>query len=505
VTAADKKQVLRELGSAVQEIRGRLGEALSTMKKFNTPLDQATTSSLEALRAYTLGRKALERREDATAVSLFLRATKLDPNFALAYGYLGMSYMNLGETILGAENTRKAYDLRARVSEREKFYIESHYLHNVRGDLIKAREVYELWSQTYPDDLVPVSNLAGIYTAFGLYEGALAEDLRASRIEPTNASNYSDRVADYLYLNNVEAGEKLAEQALARSLDSPRLRIGLYLLAFLRNDKAGMAKQASWGAGKSGVEDKFLALDAETAAHGGRLAAARGLSLRAVTAAQNAAYNEAAATYEVSSALREALMGDAADARRHVIAALSISKGRDVEATAALTLSLIGEVAQSQKLVSDLDERFPEDTIVQFSYLPMVRGQIALDDHDPTKALAVMEADAMYELGDPGDLTIAPTVMCAIYVRGEAYLAANEGNKSAIEFTKILSHPGVVQNKLIGPLAYLGIARALKLQGDLAKARVAYEEFFALWQEADPDIPILIQAKREYSSVSQRH
>lgn len=408
--------------------------------------------------------------------------------------------MNLGETVLAAENSKKAYDLRARVSERERFYIDSHYLHNVVGDLGKASEVYELWSQTYPDDVVPAANLGDIYTNLGQYDRALAEDLRAFRVDPTNASNYADRVADYIYLNRLEEAEITAKQALSKNFDSPKLHARLYLLAFQRNDESGMAQQVSWSAGKPGVEDILFALEAQTAAYNGRLTTAREFSRRAVTAALNSGHKEIAAKYEVSAALRESLIGEPIKARGHIVGALALSTGRDVQAAAALTLALIGEAARSQKLASDLEKRYPVDTIVQFNYLPAIRGSLALDNHDSGKAIAAIEAAAMYELGDPADDAMTP-VMCAVYVRGQAYLAAGDGKRSAVEFRKILDHPGVVQNGLIGALARLQVGRAYVLLGDKAKARAAYKGFFVLWKDADPDIPILKHAKAEYAKL----
>jgi tetratricopeptide (TPR) repeat protein len=500
VTSSSKKQVLRALGSAATQLRSTLGESLASMKKFDSQLDQATTPSLEALQAYSLGRRALWKNENATAVLLFRRATQLDPNFAMAYASLGMSYMNLGEAVLAAESTKRAYELDAQVSEREKFYIESHYLQNMTGDLQKACEVYELWAQTYPDDVVPHANLGGIHMQLGHYERALREDLQVFRLDSANASNYGDRVVDYMNLNRLEEAETTAKEAASKNLDSPNVHTGLYRLAFLRNDGSGIAQQVSWGAGKPGIEDIFLALEAETAAYGGRLTTARGLSRQAVLAAQNLGDKETAANYEVLSALRESLMEQPREARKRVTVALVLSKGPHIEASAALALALIGDSARAQRLADDLATRFPENTIVQFNHLPTIRAQVALDGRDYRKAIAAVEVATPYELGKTLEWAISPA-MCPVYVRAQAYLGARDGNKAAIEFQKILDHPGVVQNNLIGALAHLGLARAQRLKGDRVRARAAYQDFLILWKNADPDIPILKRTKAEYAEL----
>jgi tetratricopeptide (TPR) repeat protein/predicted Ser/Thr protein kinase len=293
VTAASKEKVLDALGDAASKLRGELGESLATVQKFDVPLVQETTSSLEALKAYSLGQKILVAKGDwAAAVPLFQRAIRLDPNFAMAYATLGVDYSNLGETSLASENTKKAYELRERVSEREKFYIESHYYHYVTGDLEKARQAYELWAQTYPRDLVPPNNLGVIYENLGEYDKALAESLEALRLGPGSGASYATLVAHYLYLNRLQEARATADEAQAKNLDSPPLRFKLYVLAFLENDAARMAQQVAWSAGKPGVEDALLGGEADTAAYSGRLAKARELSRRAVTSAGRASGRE---------------------------------------------------------------------------------------------------------------------------------------------------------------------------------------------------------------------
>ncbi len=419
----------------------------------------------------------------------------------MAYASLGTSYGNLGETSLGAENTRKAYELRERVSEREKFYIESHYYSIVTGDLEKARRTYELWAQTYPRDWLPPDNLGGIYRILGQYDKRLAENRETLRLDPTSAWSYAYLVYPYLNLNRLGEARATAEEAQAKQLDSPLLRIGLYQLAFLQNDPAGMAQQVTWAAGKSGVEDVLLAREADTAAYSGRLGEARDFSRRAVASAERAAEKEKAASYEVDAALREALFGNAAAGRQRAAAALGLSIGRDVRYGAALALAMAGDAARAQALAEDLAKRFPEDTLVQFNYLPTLHAQLALSRNNASKAIEALQAAAPYELGDPTEaftfLSLYP-----VYVRAEAYLAGHhETGAAAAEFQKILDHGGVVFNEPIGALAHLGLARASALAGDNVKSRMVYQDFLTLWKDADPDIPILKRAREEYAKL----
>jgi Flp pilus assembly protein TadD len=497
--ATGKEQVLAAMDKAAANLRAKLGESLSTVQKFDTPIEQATTPSLEALQAYSLGRQALAAKGDnAAAIPFFQRAIALDPNFAMAYASLGTSYDNLGETSLGTENMRKAYELRERVSEREKFYIESHYHSIVTGDLEKARRTYELWAQTYPRDWLPPDNLGGIYRILGQYDKRLEENRETLRLDPTSAWSYAYLVYPYLNLDRLEEARATIKEAQSKQLDSPLLRIAQYQLAFLQNDAAGMAQQVSWAAGKSGVEDVLLARQADTAAYFGRLREARDFSRRAVASAQLAEEKEKAASYEAEAALREALFGNAAEGRQRAAAALGLSNGRDVKYAAALALAMTGDASRAQALADDLAKRFPEDTLVQYNYLPTLQGRLALTRNDAPKAIQALETAAPYELGDPTEaftfLSLYP-----VHVRGEAYLAdSQENGKAATEFQKILDHRGVVFNEPIGALAHLGLARAYVLKGDSGKAREAYKDFFTLWKDADSDIPVLKEAKAEY-------
>lgn len=442
-----------------------------------------------------------EKSDFAAAVPLFQRAVSVDPNFALAYSSLGNAYWSLGETKMGAENVRKAYALRQRVSDRERFYIECNYEWAI-GDLERARRAYELWAQTYPRDFTPPRNLAAIYASLGKYDNALAESREAFRLDSGSAMSYFYVVTAYLSLNRLEEARATAQEAQAKSFDSPWLRFNLYQLAFLQNDAAGMALQAAWAVGKPGVEDVLFGAQADTAAYSGRLLDAREFSRRAVASALRGKERETAASYEADVAVREALLGDEAEARARAAAALTLSTARDVLYGAALALAVTANArvqTQTEKLIDDLAKQFPEDTLVQFSYIPTIRAQLAFNRKEFSKAIDVLQAAAPYEFGS--STTALFPALIPIYLRGNAYLALGRGGEAVGEFQKILDHSGVVLNEPIAALAHLGLARGKAISGEKTKARSAYQDFLSLWKDADTDIPILKQAQTEYAKL----
>jgi len=499
VTAENKRHVLDALVTAASAIRSKLGESLATIQKFDVPLDQATTSSLEALQAFTLGQKAMVEKTDfAAAISLFQRAISLDPNFAAAYSTLSIDYNNLGETALAAENAKKAYDLRGRVSELEKLQISAFYYNFVSGDLQKAAATYRLWAETYPRDSGAHGILNGVYISLGQYDKALDEANVALRLEPVGIT-YGAVGFCYLSLNRLDEAKAIFAEAQTNHHDSAFNHNNLYFVSFLEHDAAGMARERAWGTGRPGLEDFMLYLEALTAAYSGRLAQARDLFRRAADSAGHTQEKETAAGYRAGAALTEALFGNAAQAKSDAAAARAESRGRDVETAAALAYALGGGVAQGQSLADDLAKRFPEDTLAQFEYLPEIRAEIALDQHASPKAIEVLQASSSYELGSP--TSAIGLALYPVYVRGLAYLAANDGPAAAAEFQKILDHPGVALNEPIGALAHLQIARAFALEGQKDKSRAAYQDFLKLWKDADPDIPILLAAKSEYAKL----
>jgi serine/threonine protein kinase/Flp pilus assembly protein TadD len=495
-TANGKEQALKALGEAATKMRVKLGESLASVQKYDAPPENVTTPSLEALKAYSLAYQAqVVKRDNAAAVALFLRAVSLDPNFAMAYARLGTNYLGLGETARAAENTRKAYELRERVSEREKFYITSHYEYTVTGNLEATRKAYELWAQTYPRDEIPPGNLAILYGALGDNDKALAALQEALRLNPGSGLSYTNLVSGYVSVNRLDEARATAQEAQAHHLDNPVIHQTLYLIDFLQHDAAGMDREAAGVMGKPGFEDVMLESESDTAAYAGQFSKARELTRRASESAQRVDEKETAAGYEGEAAWREALVGNMSLAKQQAQAALAVSTGRDVEAISAIALALAGDPAQATRLAADLTKRFPEDTIVQFNYLPTIHAATALQGGSATKAVEALIPVASYELGSVGQ-SLYP-----VYLRGEAYVAAHQGSAAAAEFQKILDHPGVVVNEPIGALAHLGLARAYALSGDSAKSRSEYQNFFALWKVADADIPILKQAKAEYARV----
>ena len=498
-TANGKEQVLTALGKAASEIRVKLGESLASIQKYNTPLADVTTPSLEALQAYTLAWKANVGGDPPTAIPLLQRAISLDPNFAMAYAVLGNSYVNLGEGAEAAEPLKKAYDLRERVSEWEKFYISAHYDMGVVGDLQSALQVCRLWSQTYPHDSVPLANRGYIDGILGQLPDGLAAARQALDIAPDSALNYGNLAGAYLADLRLDEAEAILQQAHARGLDSPLTHGIAFQLAFLRNQPAGMAREAAWGMGKPGVEDGALYAESDVAAYAGQLAKADELTARAIASAQHAGEQETAANYAAEAALRLAIFGEAARARAQAAAAARLSSSRNVQAVDAIALGLAGDSSAAAKLADTLNRAFPQDTIVQSIYLPQIHAAVALDQKDPTKAIAALQPAAPYDSGSPTQ-AIALALYPA-YLRGQAYLAAHQGSQAATQFQAILDRRGIVMYAPIGALAHLGLGRARAMSGDFAGARKAYQDFFALWHGADPNIPILQQAKSEYTKL----
>jgi DNA-binding winged helix-turn-helix (wHTH) protein/tetratricopeptide (TPR) repeat protein len=493
--ASDKSQVLDALGKAASEMRRRLGESLSTVQKYNTPLEQATTPSLEALQAYTLGGKS---GDFPAAIPFFQRAIQLDPDFAMAYDQLGGAYQSIGETTMGAENMRRAFELRGRVSELEKLAIEGDYYRGVTGNMLNAKRSYALGEQIYPREPFFRGGLGLIYMALGQYESALKEHQQVLRLSPYDSVAFRFVAYTYLLLDRVEDAAATAREARAKGLDSA-LGPTVYLIAFYQNDAPEMARQVAAAAGKTGEEDLLLALNADTAAYFGHLRRARELSRQASNSARRAGENEASATYENVAGLREGLFGNTDKAREQIRVARPLPSEGDPYYGFALALAYARNANGVQRLVEDFNKRFPEDTTVQ--YLPTLRGKLALMHSNPQQALSDLELAAPYELGTPAIGFYNWPNLYPVHVRGEAYLAARKGSEAASEFQKILDHRGIVLNEPIGALAHLQLGRAYAMQGDTAKSRAAYQDFLNLWKDADQDIPILIQAQAEYTKL----
>jgi serine/threonine protein kinase/tetratricopeptide (TPR) repeat protein len=490
--AAGKETVLKALDAAAVSLRGKLGESLSSVEKYATPVEEATTPSLEALKAYSLGVKTAHAEGDAAALPFFKRAVDLDPNFAMAYAGMSGVYRDLRELGRAAENAREAYELREKVSERERFLIEAGYYFFATGELEKAAQTYELWRQTYPREALPYRRLGLISATLGHWEKALEEHREALRLEPNNGSNYDNLGFAYTVLNRLDEAEAVYKQAEERKLENEYLLQNRYLLAFLKGDAAQMAQLASAAMGKPGAEYLLLARQADTEGWYGKLKNAHELTGRAMDSAQHNDAKEAAAAYQAAAALREVESGNREQARAEAKAALKLAPTRDVRAVAALALARAGDTAGAEKLAAELDKAFPLGTTVQRLVLPNIRAAVALQRKDPDRAIELLKVASTIEIGGVGH---------PAYLLGEAYLMLHDGSRAAAEFQKFIDHRGAVGNSQLGALARLGLARAYALQGDTAKARTAYQDFLTLWKDADPDIPILKQAKAEYAKL----
>jgi Flp pilus assembly protein TadD len=517
--ATGKDAVLDSLGKIADSLRAKLGESLSSIRKYDMPLEDATTPSLDALNAFTLARKTQREKGDASSIVHYKRAIELDPNFALAYAGLAAAYDDLGQVHFAGENAQKAFDLRDHVSEREKLRIAAFYHSYVTGDTGQAIAAYHLWTQSYPRDPLPLASLASLHALLGQYDKSVAESLDAQRLDPDSVLIYSNLGSDYLALGRRGEAKSAFDQAAQQKVDGSVLRLARYELAFLEGDAAGMAAQLAWSAHEPG-EGIFLSSQSDTEAYYGRLRKARELSRRAAEASGRSDMSEAAAIWEASAALRECDFGNLELARRGAESALAHSTGKQLWALAALTFARSGDAARAESLVQKLQQNYPSDTLLGYYWLPVIRGSIELRRGDPAKALESLQVAAPYDSADPFPITSSPLGnMYSVYVRGQAFLLAHRGAEAAAEFQKILNEPGLVLNGTIGALSRSELARAYASQLDAAntgagpasfaganddpksKARAQYEAFFALWKDADPDVPFLKEAKAAYAKV----
>jgi serine/threonine protein kinase/tetratricopeptide (TPR) repeat protein len=499
--AADKEGVLKALDKATVSVRGQLGESLSSVEKYATPLGEATTPSLEALKALGLGTKTLYAKGNTAALPFFKRAVELDPNFALAYHSMALSYRNLNQGALSADNARKAYALRDKVSEQERFAIEAYYYADVTGELEKAAEASELWQKDYPKDAAPYGELAVIYCHLGNHERELEEDRGAVRLAPNYGAVYQNLAAGYINLNRLDEAEAVYKQVEERKLVSAeRLLQDHYLLAFLEGDTTQMAQLAASAMNKPGTEDLLLATEADTEAWHGKLKKARALTERAIDSAKRNDAQETAATYLAVAALREVVAGNREQARAEAHTALKLGPSSNVQKFTALALARVGDTAAAQKLAAEIDKTFPLDTTVQRYWLPTIGAAVALQRKDPNRAVELLKVVSTIELGLPNNSGLN-VVLYPVYLRGEAYLMSHDGIAAAAEFQKFVDLYGLVVNFPLGALARLGLARAYSLQGDALKARAKYQDFLTLWKDADSDNPVYKQARAEYAKL----
>ncbi len=500
VTAENKEHILKALDRAATKLREKLGESLSTVEKFDAPLDQATTPSLEALKALSVGVKTLQENGSAAAIPFFNRAIELDRNFTAAYEALGISYSNLREPGLATSNLQKAYGLRGRVSEREKFRISASYYLLATGELEKAIQVYELWAQTYPRNSEPFGNLGVDYTYLGQYEKAIAASREDLRLNPGSAAAFTNLVSLYPAVNQLAEADLTYQQAIAHKVNNPFLHGNRYGAAFLANDTAEMQRQVAAAAGKPG-EDVLFSFESDTAAFYGLLGSARKLSQRAIDSANGSDSKETAAEWQMDAALREAEFDNAARSREEITSALAEAPTRDVSVLAALALSRIGDADRAERMAHDLAESFPLNTAINRYWLPAIHASIEIRRENPAKALEDLQTTAQYELGTPLPQFEVGGSLYPVYIRGQAYLSLHQGKEAAAEFQKFLDHRGVAVNCPLAALARLQLGRAYAIQGDPLRSRAAYQDFFRLWKNADSNIPVLIAAKSEYAKL----
>jgi eukaryotic-like serine/threonine-protein kinase len=497
--SSSKEKVLDALSDAASKLRNDLGESLSSVQKFDVPLADATTTSLEALRAFSIALRTSREKGTSQAIPFLKRAVELDPNFAMAYTSLATSYSNLNQVDLSIAAIKKAFELRDRVTERERSHITTLYYDIATGESDKATEGYKQWLQIYPRDATVHANLADEYMITGRYQDAV-EAQRAGVSGDPNFVDYLNLTASYVALNKFDEAQGAVDDAFSRKLDDPVLHENIYTLAFLRGDTAKMDHEVSLATGKAGWEDLLLYQHSNTAAWHGRIGEARSLTHRAADSALRADTKESAALYLADAAIRESAFGFRDQSRELSKQSSKTAESRDAQLLVAIASAQAGDATRALAIIDEMNRRSPVNTIVQNVWLPTIRAQIELNHGNPAKAIELLKSAASYELGE-GIGSLNFVCILPAYTRAEAYLAAKDGPSAAAEFQKFLDHKGLVSNCWTGALAHLGLARAAVLQGDQTKARTAYQDFLAIWKDADPTIPLLQQAKSEYAKI----
>jgi DNA-binding winged helix-turn-helix (wHTH) protein len=490
-----KEEVLNGLDKVAAGLRLKLGESLSSIQRFDRPiLQDVSTPSFDAFRAYTDGQKAILRTGRQAGIPFFLHALELDPRFAMAHMALGLLYGSFDETALSAEHTRKAYELRGSVSEAEKFLISAQYELHVTGSLEKVAPICQIWSQNYPRDWVPHERTAAAYVFLGKLESARSE-LRQARQLGDNAILNGFLAFVETSLDHLPAAHEIVDKAMQNNPDHLGFREAAYQLAFLEGDAKRMQEQAAWAMQRPAMGEYLLFTESDTEAYSGHLKKARGLIESASRSAEGTGFREMAVQRKAALALREAEFGHMALARQDALSAVTLAPGKSVRSWAALALAQAGESKEARKLADRLSSDFPADTLVQQYWLPAIRAAIEFAAGNSKRAVELLRAAEPYELS-----TVAP--LLPAYLRAEADLGAKDGPAAAAEFQKILQHRGQMFNAAEGALAHLGLARASLLIGDRANARLRYEEFLALWKDADADIPVLRRARAEYAGLN---
>ena len=494
--AKNRTDVLHALHEAARHLRGELGESLASVDKFDKPLQEATTSSLEALQAYSTAVALRQSKGNAAALPYLQKAVALDPNFALAYAAMGSIYFNMVQTGLGRENLVKAYELRNRVSERERFHILGAYYQSVTGDHDHAIQNAKEWMRSYPGEAVPHARLATLSAASGQYDEAVRQLQEAIRLDPDVYSFYTNLMMSFMELHRLDEAKATYEAARARNISSENLIVARYELAFLQEDTDTMQQLVQWAKGKPGYEDRLAIESADVASYYGRVAASREVFEQAAVKALADGSNETAAEHYAGLAYTAAFIGDNSAAQQFAAKSLALSRDRSVTERNAMALAVSGDPGQAEELAEELNRQYPTHTLMQNYTLPTIRGMIEIDRKRPAKAIEILQPALKYELVMDSLADVLPA-----YVRGLAYLQLGDGRKAAGEFQKVVDNPGVVVTSVIGALAHLQLGRAERMAGNLDAARTNYQDFLALWKDADPDIPILKQAKSEYAKL----
>jgi len=496
VEADSKEQVLKSLDKAASNLRQKMGESLASVQQFATPLEQATTSSLEALQAFTLGQDEHQKMNDDGAIPHLQKAVELDPNFAMAYATMGVAFGNMGRATESAQALKKAYELRNRTSEREKFYIEAHYSDEVTIDMEKTLAAYAQWRQAYPRDAIPYDNAALTSLAIGQHDKALEFASEAHRLDPQDRYAYDNMAAAYEALNRFDEAKAVADEAVTRKLDGAGVHFVLTDLAYIRGDRSGYEHELEAAKGTS-TEPFVVFFNAGWQSSQGKLKDSRELWQRSSQEAATTGAKDFAGTVLTFEAYSDALFGNEADARQEASRARSVSADPDTGSLAALALAMAGDLQKSAALVASVAHDAPDNQYVQQMILAEARAVTQLQKNQLAEAINTLEPLRRYELGvGPRSVGVSPT-----YQRGLVYLKMHDGAKAAAEFQRILDHQGAAGFAAEYPLSHLGLGRAYAMQGDNAKAKTAYQDFFAAWKDADPDIPILKTAKAEYEKL----
>ena len=491
--AENKEQVLKALGKAASQLREKLGESLGSIKKYDAPIEQATTSSLEALKAFSQGNEQRTAGNQTEAISFYKRAVELDPNFAMAYARLAVAYSNQFQTEVAAQYSQKAYDLRDRVSERERLYISEKYTSYVTGDREEAINILKAWAQSYPNDYIPHNNLAANYSLFGQFEDALKEAREAVRLSPNNTTAQGNYVEGFIKLNRFDEARQTLEQTLGQNPERGIYHFYNYELAFIRGDRDTMKKDLDWWA-KRPAESDPLEYQAGSTAFYGQWQKSQDFTRRFIEMMLSEDRKENAGQIETYNSFYEAVLGRCQQANERVARGVALSRNRIGLGSAALTLAYCNELGQAQPLLDDLQKRFPKDTPTIAVLIPMIRAAMEMNRGNTTQAIEILRPAGRFELGNVAGFWLT-------YVRGEILLRQKAGNDAAAAFQKILDHRGIEPRSPLYPLAHLGLARASVLSGDPAKARQEYQDFLAVWKDADADLPVLQQAKEEYAKL----